>query len=81
MYTLARYPQGTMDRYELKRIMHCWPKIMGTVTDPWTLTFCSNVWELYSDPKWRPTLKQGHFIRALYREHNEDDGEPDLIED
>ena len=53
---------------------------MGTVTDPWTLNFSANVWELYSDPKWLPTLKQGHFIRALYREHNEDDEVPQLIE-
>ena len=80
MYTLAKYPKGPMDRHELKRIMHCWPKIMGTVTDPWTLNFSANVWELYSDPKWLPTLKQGHFIRALYREHNEDYEVPELVD-
>jgi hypothetical protein len=80
MYTLAKYPKGPMERHELKRIMYSWPKIMATVTDPWTLTFSANVWELYSDPKWLPTLKQGHFIRVLYREHTEDDDEPELVE-
>ena len=53
---------------------------MGTVTDPWTLNFSANVWELYGDPNWLRTLKQGHFIRALYREHNEDDEVPELVE-
>ena len=80
MYTLAKYPKGPMERHELKRIMYSWPKIMATVTDPWTLNFSANVWELYSDPKWLPTLKQGHIIRALYREHTEDDDEPELVE-
>ena len=80
MYTLARYPKGPMDRHELKRVMYAWPKIMATVTDPWTLNFSANVWELYSDPKWLPTLKQGHFIRALYREHTEEDDVPELVE-
>ena len=80
MYTLARYPQGPMDRHELRRIMYLWPEIMGTVTDPWTLNFSANVWELYGDPNWLPTLKQGHFIRVLYREHNEDCELPELIE-
>ena len=80
MYTLARYPKGPMDRHELKRVMYAWPEIMATVTDPWSLNFSANVWELYSDPKWLPTLKQGHFIRTLYREHTGDDDEPELVE-
>jgi hypothetical protein len=80
MYTLARYPKGPMDRHELKRVLYAWPEIMATVTDPWSLNFSANVWELYSDPKWLPTLKQSHFIRTLYPEHTEDDDEPELVE-
>ena len=80
MYTLARYPQGPMDHNELRRIMYSWPEIMGTITDPWALTFSANIWESYSNPKWLPTLKQGHLIRALYREHNKDDAEHELVE-
>ena len=80
MYTLARYPQGPMDRHELWRIMYSWPEIMGTITDPWALAFSANIWEFHDDPKWLPTLKQSHIIRALYREHSDGDGEPELVE-
>jgi len=80
MYTLARYSKGQMDRHELKRIMYSWPQIMRTVTSKWAIEFSVNVWERHSDPRWLPTLKQSHFIRVLYREHNDDYGEPELIE-
>lgn len=80
MYTLARYPQGPMDWHELKRIMYSWPEIMGKITDPWALAFSANIWELHSDPKWLPTLKQSHIIRALYREHNDSNEKPELVE-
>lgn len=80
MYTLARYPKGPMDRHELRRIMYSWPEIMCSVSDPWALTFSANIWEQYSDPKWLPSLKQSHCIRALYREHSDDDEEQELIE-
>ena len=81
MYTLARYSKGPMDRYELKRIMLSWPKIMMQITDDWAFKFATNIWQRTSNPNWLPTLKQAHFIRALFREHGEGDEDMELIED
>lgn len=80
MNTLARYPRGSMDRHELKRVMYSWPRIMGTITDEWAIEFSANVWERHSDPRWLPTVKQSHFMRMLYREHHDKNGESKLVE-
>jgi len=70
-----------MDRYELKRIILFWPQIMMQITDKWAFKFASNIWERASNPNWLPTLKQMHFMRALFWEHGEGDEDIELIED
>ena len=80
MVTLSYYPTGPMKRYELNELLLNWPKIMKQVSSPWARQFTEDIWELSADPKWRPTLKQAHFIRQIHRERSEGDIDVILIE-
>ena len=48
--TLARYPNGPMDRYELRHIMWTWPILMRQATDPQVLSFAYQMWEKHFNP-------------------------------
>ena len=50
------------------------------IGSPWARQFTEDIWELSADPKWRPTLKQAHFIRQIHRERSERDIDVILIE-
>jgi len=64
---------------EMERLMLHWPAVVRRASPGWALDFALSIAKQARNPRWRPSPKQAHLMRAAVAELFEDAG--DLIDD
>jgi hypothetical protein len=65
---------------DLRLMMDAWPKVLRVASDPWAKEFAASIWEKAGNPRWVPTGRQLHVMRAMLRQLSENEDDPNLIE-